>query len=68
MKRRRIDMPQVSLNVELLAHTYNPEALVALASRTCYSAKDLAQLKELAQGRGQRPLSAGRAGKAAIPP
>ena len=34
-------MPQVSLNVELLAHTYNPEALVALASRTCYSALDL---------------------------
>ena len=60
-------MPQVSLNVELLAHTYNPEALVALASRTCYSAKDLAQLKELAQA-GTTPPICGACWKAAIPP
>lgn len=52
-------MPQVSLNVELLAHTYNPETLVALASRTCYSAKDLAQLKELAQSRDNAPYLRG---------
>ena len=42
-------MPEVSLNVELLAHTYDPEKLISIASRTCYSAKDLQGLKAIAE-------------------
>ncbi len=42
-------MPEVRLNVELLAHTPDPETLVATAARTCYSARDLEGLKAYAK-------------------
>lgn len=39
-------MPSVELRVELIEHTPNPEALVATAARLCYSASNIADLRE----------------------
>ena len=52
-------MPEKRLHVTLIAHTPEAEKVIAMASRTCYSAKDLAQLKELAQSRDNAPYLRG---------
>lgn len=38
-------MPQIPLNVELIAYTPEPEKWVAMASRTCYSAMNIEKLR-----------------------
>lgn len=42
-------MAEQHLNVTLIAHTENPETVIAMASRTCYSALDLEGLEKKAQ-------------------
>lgn len=39
-------MGKVELNVELLEHTPNPEALVATGAKLCYSGADMQELKQ----------------------
>ena len=46
-------MPEKQLQVELLAHTPDPEKTCALAARTCYSAMEYGELKELVQEKDQ---------------
>ena len=46
-------MPEKQLHVELLAHTPDPEKTCALAARTCYSAMEYDELKELVQEKDQ---------------
>ena len=46
-------MPEKHLQVELLAHTPDPEKNCALAARTCYSAMEYDELKELVQEKDQ---------------
>ncbi len=52
-------MPEVQLHVELLAYTPDPEKLISTASRTCYSAKDLDALREMAEKRDNGPYIRG---------
>ena len=42
-------MPEVKLHVTLIAHTPEPEKIIAMASRTCYSALDLDGLRDKAE-------------------
>ena len=42
-------MPEVKLHVTLIAHTPEPEKIIAMASRTCYSALDLCGLQNKAE-------------------
>ena len=42
-------MPEVKLHVTLIAHTPEPEKIIAMASRTCYSALDLGGLRDQAE-------------------
>jgi len=57
-------MPAAQLNVQLIAHTPNPEKTCALAARTCYSDKEMEELKQLVAEKDQaeflrRVLSSG---------
>ena len=42
-------MAEQKLHVTLIAHTPEPEKVIAMASRTCYSPLDLAGLKDKAE-------------------
>ncbi|MBE5761037.1 MAG: FAD-dependent thymidylate synthase [Clostridiales bacterium] len=46
-------MPRKTVNVALLSYTPDPENVVALAARTCYSASDLNALKKRVSKRDQ---------------
>ncbi len=46
-------MPETQLRVELLAHTPDPEKTCALAARTCYSALEYDELKDLVNEKDQ---------------
>jgi thymidylate synthase ThyX len=44
------------LNVALLAYTPDPEATVAAAAKLCYSASDVAGIKEIVASKSQEPF------------
>lgn len=56
-------MSEAKLNVSLLAHTPEPETVIALAGRLCYSSSDISSLREAVSGRAeefiQKLISAG---------
>ena len=46
-------MPQVKPKVKLICHTDNPDEIVAMAARLCYSDADIEALEEGVQARDQ---------------
>ena len=46
-------MPEASLNVVLLRHTPEPEEVVAMAAKLCYSPSGVEELKEKIEARDQ---------------
>ncbi len=52
-------MPEQKLRVELIRHTEDPDASVALAARLCYAAADLDTLRERIASRDQTALIRG---------
>lgn len=57
-----VSMPEQTLRVELIRHTEDPDAAVALAARLCYAAADLDTLRERIAGRDQTALIRGVTG------
>jgi len=47
-------MPEAKLKVILLKHTPNPEEIVAMAAKLCYSPSDIGSLKEKIETKDQR--------------